>query len=100
MELPKPVEIGICWSCGQRYAGGVCPNCAEKVQLPADLKPKFVPPFCGGKSPDAPYDIDDCNFTNRVYELALSFARSRGEQLPSAEDQKIALEKIIKSKSS
>ncbi len=99
VEQSKSVEGNICWSCGQKHAGGICPVCGGKVQIQADLKPNFVPPFCGSSSSNAPYDINDCNFTNRVYELALSYARSRGEQLPGAEDQKNALAKILKARS-
>lgn len=59
-------------------------------------KPAFVPPFCGGGEREGGYNpLDDCNVTNRIYGLSLSYARARGNKLPSAEDMARALKQIL-----
>ena len=57
--------------------------------------PREVLPHCGGRNNRAYDPLEDCNLTNRIYELSLSYARERGESLPSADDSARALQKIL-----
>ncbi len=74
------VEDGIKWDIGTGYVIAKRPN--------------EVLPFCGGGKGKEYDPNNDCNVTNAIYDLALSYARERGEDYPTDLDYRASIEKI------